>query len=82
MVFLRSKVAKVKSEFKNDYVSVNLDTEFKALKPIINASTVVAYNGKWNSNLFIYNNCLFLIFTIKHENLVFLYLLLFYVYIV
>lgn len=46
MVFLRSKVAKVKSEFKNDYVSVNLDTEFKALKPIINASTVVAYNGK------------------------------------
>jgi len=42
---LRSKAAKVKSEYKNDYVSVNFDTEFKALKPVVNASAVVAYNG-------------------------------------
>lgn len=36
----------MKSEYKNDLVAVNLDTEFKALKPVINASAVVAYNGK------------------------------------
>lgn len=41
----QSKAVRVKSEYKNDYVSLNLDTEFKALKPIINASAVVAYNG-------------------------------------
>lgn len=43
----RSKAAKVKSEYKNDYVSLNLDTEFKALKPVVNASAVVAYNGTY-----------------------------------
>jgi len=41
----QTKVVKVKSEYKNDYVSANLDTEFKELKPVINASAVVAYNG-------------------------------------
>uniref|UniRef100_A0A2S2NA79 Voltage-dependent anion-selective channel protein 2 n=1 Tax=Schizaphis graminum TaxID=13262 RepID=A0A2S2NA79_SCHGA len=41
----QSKAVRVKSEYKNDYVSLNLDTEFKALKPVINASAVVAYNG-------------------------------------
>lgn len=44
-IFQRSKAVRVKSEYKNDYVAVNLDTEFKALKPVINASAVVAYNG-------------------------------------
>lgn len=44
-IFRRSKAVRVKSEYKNDYVSLNLDTEFKALKPVINASAVVAYNG-------------------------------------
>ncbi|XP_050532765.1 voltage-dependent anion-selective channel-like [Daktulosphaira vitifoliae] len=53
----QSKAVKVKSEFKNDYVSVNLDTEFRGLKPLINASGVAAYNGwlagynvKYNTN--------------------------------
>ncbi|XP_025417362.1 voltage-dependent anion-selective channel-like [Sipha flava] len=41
----QTKTVKVKAEYKNDYISVNLDNEFKALKPIINASAVVAYNG-------------------------------------
>lgn len=41
----RSKAVRVKSEYKNDFVALNLDTEFKALKPVINASAVVAYNG-------------------------------------
>jgi len=45
LIFQRSKAVRVKSEYKNDYVSLNLDTEFKALKPVINASAVVAYNG-------------------------------------
>lgn len=43
--FYRSKAVRVKSEYKNDYVSLNLDTEFRALKPVVNASAVVAYNG-------------------------------------
>jgi len=48
ILFKRTKVIKVKSEYKNDYVSANLDTEFKELKPVINASAVVAYNGMYN----------------------------------
>jgi len=48
LFFQRSKAVRVKSEYKNEYVSVNLDTEFKALKPIVNASSVVAYNGLYN----------------------------------
>lgn len=43
--FLRTKVVRVKSEYKNDLISLNLDTEFKALKPVITASAVIAYNG-------------------------------------
>lgn len=49
--FYRSKAVRVKSEYKNDYVSVNLDTEFRALKPVLNASAVVAYNGMKTSNV-------------------------------
>ncbi|VVC29392.1 Eukaryotic porin/Tom40,Porin, eukaryotic type [Cinara cedri] len=41
----QTKVVRVKSEYKNDLISLNLDTEFKALKPVITASAVLAYNG-------------------------------------
>lgn len=41
----QSKAVKVKSEYKNYFTSINLDTEFKTLKPVINTSAIVAYNG-------------------------------------
>ncbi|XP_060845327.1 uncharacterized protein LOC132924903 [Rhopalosiphum padi] len=52
-----SKGVDVKTEYKNNHVSLSLDTKFKNLKPIINASAVAAYNGllgglyvKYNTN--------------------------------
>ncbi|XP_050428994.1 voltage-dependent anion-selective channel-like [Adelges cooleyi] len=41
----QSKSLRLKSEYKNDYVALNVDTEFRSLKPLINASAVAAYNG-------------------------------------
>lgn len=37
--------ARVRCEYNNDYVSLNLDTKFNALKPIIDASAIAVYNG-------------------------------------
>ncbi|XP_027851581.2 voltage-dependent anion-selective channel-like isoform X1 [Aphis gossypii] len=36
---------RVRCEYTNDYVSLNLDTKFEALKPIIDASAIAVYNG-------------------------------------
>ncbi|XP_026820272.1 voltage-dependent anion-selective channel-like isoform X2 [Rhopalosiphum maidis] len=42
-----SKGVDVKTEYKNDHVSLILDTKFKEFKPIIHASAVASYNGLW-----------------------------------
>ncbi|KAF0754263.1 voltage-dependent anion-selective channel-like isoform X1, partial [Aphis craccivora] len=40
-----SMAPRVRCEYINDCVSLNLDTNFKALKPIIDASAIAVYNG-------------------------------------